>query len=240
MTQEIYGYFLIRSTIMNNEKEALINAYSDKGSFAYFIQNVAKLIEEDDFFLTSQELVERAEAVLYEYRFKYNKDKEINDDMNKIINKFREYKNMSIKETSIRYRNWLQKEGKLRGVPKIFSTPDLIYDSISKDFTNMTVIISTNGTLYPNDLLDYIMNVNYIANKFPVILLEDQIRDNIILNLEITLEEAKKILFAYSIRGYILKKYIKDTINNLKSLSKEINEELTSDEKQKIKSIENN
>ncbi len=174
MIQEIYDYLSIRSDLTNYDSLQLIELAKDPETFRYYIKNISKLMQEEDYFLTSFELMNRVEDLLQAYRFDFIKEKEINEEMNYIIGRLQDYRNLSPKRHLTLIHRWLQEERTNRGLPFYCSQDEFYFQLISYDKETFFQIFSLEEHFEIKNPLMYLSLVHLLIEKFPEVW-EDEI-----------------------------------------------------------------
>ncbi len=174
MIQEIYDYLSIRSNLTNYNSKQLIELAKDPDTFRYYIKNISKLMQEEDYLLTSWELMKGVEDLLQAYRFDFIKEKEINEKMNYMIGRLQDYRNLSPKRHLTLINRWIQEERKNRGFPFYCDQDELYFQLISLDEESFFQIFSLESHFEIKNPLAYLSLVHLLIEKFPEVW-EDEI-----------------------------------------------------------------
>lgn len=170
MTQEISGYLLIRSFLLVNDTNELIEKAGDRESFGYIVKNIVQLIMKEDYFLITDDLIRKVFDFINYYRSIYINDKEINDNVNYIIRKLNEYKNMDFNTKKFLGQKWLKEEMMVRELPKEYQNIEVVLNLIVMDNTFTLALYGFNDSLVPTtnlEIIEYLSLVNLIMNRFP-------------------------------------------------------------------------
>lgn len=228
MIQEIYDYLLIRSHFLFDDN--MIERCGENDNFKYIVMNISKVMQREDYFILSSSLQKNVSDLIQKYRFDFNKDKVVNDEVNFIIGRLNEYKSISEKRKNEKVNCWLNEEYKVRNLPRKFR----VFNNISKAIANEHVLfmkvcgmkldetgtnyipVSENEDYMENvDYFDYLQLINLLANRFPTVFYENNF-------LEITLNNINELLNTQKDR--LLLKYIKSTAKNLSGLERDMRE----------------
>lgn len=137
MTQEIYNYLLIRNyLIQDNDEYSLEGEENPKEQYAFFVNAVAELMQHENYPLISEQMQEEISNIIQKYRFDYMKDKELNESINYIITRLREYELLSYKRKNNLIRDWYKDEYNNRMLPYKYRNPDCMNLLLSCDFRN--------------------------------------------------------------------------------------------------------
>lgn len=223
MIQEIFDYLLIRSTLVNSTSQEIIENANDKEIFSYFVHTISSLMQQEDFILMDKSLQEKVSDFIQFYRFDYNTNKDLNQEMNYIIGRLCDYKNMSINNRKILMNNWLKQETVYRGLPWYFSTKENIFHLISLDIFYLNGMFLMNGKFEIDNVIEYLSLINIILNKFPEYFNQD------IRFLEMTRENCDFISSIKQMPRFILKmnKKILENLNKNYKINSEMNEKIT-------------
>lgn len=167
MTQEILGYLLIRSLILNCSEDALIEEINDEEAFAYMIENIYLLMQEEDFLFVSPVFKDKVINFISKYRFDYIKNKEYCEQMNYIIGRFRDYELMSDDRKKYIVDNWIEEESKNRELPKCYQNIKNLFKLISLDALYIKGIVTIGEEFMISNIVEYVSIINIIMNKFP-------------------------------------------------------------------------
>ena len=229
MIQEIYDYLLIRSGFIFNN-DSIYEFVKDKESFKYIIHCAAELMQKENFFIVYPDALKNLSSLIQKYRFDYNKDKEINSDMNFIIERKNEYDHMSLNRKIYLSKKWLSSEFKDRELPVVLQTDENVTASCLNEISTFICIagykLDDTGESYEYvgdkedivldvDTVNYLSLINLIANRYPGFYYDE-------FNLKNALYNVKAILDTKP--NFILLRYIRKTMRNLKKLEKEINQ----------------
>lgn len=143
MIQEILGCWWTKSTFLTATKEEILALASDETKLNYLAKNISLILDDDDFFYTSPELMEKLCYFFYEKRFASKHTKETVTNLNRILDTIHEYKSMSKYELNPRIKKWVKEERKNHGVDihkKVFQGPESLYQLIKEDYYNVFYI----------------------------------------------------------------------------------------------------
>ena len=137
MIQEILGCWWTKSAFLTATKEEILALASDETKLNYLAKNISLILDDDDFFYTSPELMEKLCYLFYEKRFASKHTKETVTNLNRILDTIHEYKSMSRIELSLRIKKWVKDERKNHGVDiykLVFQGPESLYQLIKDDY----------------------------------------------------------------------------------------------------------
>ncbi len=226
MIQEILDYLLTRCLLLNSTSQELIDNITDKETFSYVVKNISNLMQKEDFVLIDRSLQEKVSDIIQSHRFDYNKDKELNAEMNYIIGRLQDYKSMSTNRKNMLIYNWIKQETEVRGLPVYYREINILLNLVCYDaFYMKNMLCSSNGQTEIDNVVEYLSLINLILNKYTTFFDENQ---NL---LKLTIENCEIIAEIKKIPKFILK-MDKDL---LKKLNK--NNTLKIEGKKKKKSI---
>lgn len=216
MTHGILDYSLIRSMLIACDKSFIIEHTDDEESFNHFITIIIDIMENENYILTSDELIRKVEDVIYHYRSLYLKNKEINDKINFIISKLNQYKNMNFSERKMLSDEWLHNERIDRGLPESCENFKYVFSLIYFDKEIIIILYGLHNKevkLYEEfEYVVWLSLINLAINRFP-----DDFKT---FNQEILKSQLNifKWIIGFSITT---KKIIRNTSLNLKKFNKE-------------------
>lgn len=210
MIQEISDYLWIRDVLLCTDGKELIASASDKENFANIIYNISELMQKEDFVLVFNYIIGNIEELVYHYRFDYNKDKEINDNMNYIIGRLNAYKNMSEERKNYLCKSWVKDEFNDRLLPITFRNADNLVDLMQLDVEYITGMLNYSEPFEIENVIEYLSLINLTINRFP-----DSFKDEDFYKATYNNLEGLKEL---EILPYNYKCYVKKTIKNLKKV----------------------
>lgn len=209
MIQEILGYLLTRSLLVNSSSDEIVESINNKDEFAYLLNNISSLIEEEDFLIVDTDMQDKVSDLIQKYRFEYNKDKELNETMNYIIGRLHNYKIMDDERKKYIVNNWIETEIKNRELPRQLHNIHDIFYFISLDCSYFMGIMSL-ATMEIKSVCEYSSLINLIINKYPEAFEEDKMLLGVINE---TLMNFKNIPL---LRSYE-KKMVKNTLSKIDS-----------------------
>lgn len=225
MIQETLDYLLIRNLLACCSSEQIIETIDCKETFSYFVKNVAKIMEQENFIFLTQELLDKVANTIYKYRFDYNKEKEINNNMNYIIDRIRDYKEMSISRKNYIKYSWAKEEWENRELPKKYQDLKTMIKMVVNDGTYIYSMLSS-AEFCIQDIVQYLSIINFILNKVTSDLDED------ITLYEISLENLNRLKQARLKRHE--RKMLENTIKRLEDVC---NIEKENNNKRLVKSL---
>lgn len=143
MTQEILGCWWTKSTFLTATKEEILAFASDEAKLNFLAKNISLILDNNDFFYTSPELMEKLCYLFYEKRFASKHTKETVTNLNRILDAIHEYKSMSKYKLDSRIKKWVKEERKNHGVDiykLVFQVPESLYPLIKDDYYNVLYI----------------------------------------------------------------------------------------------------
>lgn len=233
--QKIYDYLYTRSIFntkdIANTKE-IAKECEDPDNYKYLVTNLSKIMQNEDFFISYQDEIL---DIVGTYRFKYNKDRELCEDINYIISRIYDYRRMDYKRQSYLYNEWLKKEYKDRGLAFTENNKSKVDKNIMDEiriFSAITKYIAVDKKMgniqYDEEYtdtnikgIDYLQIINLLANRFPEYFKDDDSLNNILFDLCISVVMKTKSKDEL--------KYIKKTIKNICKAA-----EITSTELKKV------
>lgn len=224
MTQEIYDYLWIRNVLIAlKAKDISTNVYSLEEA-AYVVRCIVNLLEKENFVLAFDNSQDMILDLTQEFRFKYN-DKELNSNINLIINKINQYKNINSNKKDLMIDLFYTNESKKRNLSYFYkNSKEVINCLIQNDIHTYRNLFCNENTNEPIaleiiDVLDYVSLVNLIMNDYPNYFKDEKIKEKTNNNFE-QLLLVKNIPF--DIRNSIKKtlKLINQNSNQIKRLKK--------------------
>jgi len=158
---------LIRSFLLNSNDKEIIESVTNEEEFAYVLNNIYNLMQEEDFVLISSSLSDKVLSFVSNYRFDYIKNKDYCEKMNYIIGRLRDYNNMSIDRKKHIVNNWIDEESKTRCLPKCYQNGEDLFNLISLDMKYLMGMISIGEEFVIHNVVEYVSLINIIMNKFP-------------------------------------------------------------------------
>ena len=226
MTQEIYDYLSSRTFLIVASSSELIDSITNEEEFQQLISDIANLMQKEDFLLIYPEAIDNIADLLFKYRFKYNKNKSINDDINYIIERINEYRHMSKSRKDYLVKEFCQNEYKKRSLPLCYSYFDQLKVLIALDyysFLNVGKIAFSNETgqyeqvdeitLTGIEFLSYLSVINMLINTSPSTLIDNNL-------IDINIQTISNIIDVGKVIPKHQLNYAKKTIKNLKKLEK--------------------
>jgi hypothetical protein len=173
------------------------------------------LMQEENFILTSDELIDSVSNLIQKYRFDYYKDKELNDKMNFIIGLLNYYKNLSTSDRIYLKEDWLTNECMHRNLPLCYHNYDSVIGLMQHDYEYFEKMLDVTTILDIDNVIEYLSLINIIIDKCP-----DLFQNEILLMVtESNCERFKKD----SNCSKDCLRMIKDTLKKLKCFYKEDN-----------------
>lgn len=210
MIQEISDYLWIREILICTDTKGLIDAASEKEKFINIIFNISELMQKEDFVLVFDYVQNNIKELICKYRFDYNKDKEINDNMNYIIGRLNDYGKMNAARKDYLCKNWVRTEFNDRQLPLKYRNADNLIELMQLDFEYIIEMLKYNIPFEFNNIIEYISLVNLIIYKFPETFNDEGFYNTTKHNLD---ELRKSDEFTLDIKNYINK-----TRKNLKKV----------------------
>lgn len=166
MLEKAYNYLCVRSLLMAYDSQQLIDLVVDESTYKFFVDNIAFIMQEEDYLLIADELVSRVSDLVHHYRFDYNKNKEINDQVNYIIDRLRDYHTMSFNHRVDLSREWFKEERKKREIPRRYATASNLLTLVCSDAFYFSNMVSTEEFVISN-IMEYLSLINLLLNQFP-------------------------------------------------------------------------
>ena len=235
MIQEIYDYLLIRSHYLSN-KEDLLEECSNKEVYDYTVKNISKLMQEENYLLTSTSIRKNVSDMIQKYRFDFCKSREMCDEVNFVITRLNEYEHMEPGRKRYLVKEWLKKEFKDRNLPYICQIPDLLFSAMANEHCLFMTICGyrfneeTSAYEYDNskeyteqqiDIMNYLQLINLLINRYPAFFYDLEHAENVVINLgEIIKYEKSRLQVRYAKKTL---KSFKKLMNDVLEIKEEIN-----------------
>lgn len=168
MLEKAYNYLCVRSLLMAYDSQQLIDLVVDEATYKFFVDNIAFIMQEEDYLLVADELVQRASNLVHHYRFDYNKNKEINEQVNYIIDRLRDYRTMSFNHHVELSKKWFEEERKKREIPKKYATISNLLTLVFSDALYFSHMVSAEEFVIDN-IMEYLSLINLFFNQFPAV-----------------------------------------------------------------------
>lgn len=188
MIQEIYDYLWIRNVLISVDANDICNGITDKNQFIYIVKVISKLLEREDFPIVFQNAQQKIEDIIQKFRFMYN-DKEIVEDINYIIGRLNDYRNMRTDRQKHLITEFYYSENKDRNLPGFYKLlPEYIDLFIRNDAHIFTSFYANTDTsvairLDQNDIINFSSLVNLLMNRYPEFFEDEGIRMRTVSNL---------------------------------------------------------
>ncbi len=195
MTLEISDYLLIRIYFARAKNKFDLSGMTKEEARDDFYRTLVmstQLMQEEDYFLIIPEAMEELDNIVQKYRFDFPGDKEINDEVNFIIGRKKEYEDLSETRLKTRAREWYLSEIKDRLLPRKYRNNDIIVDLLIQDYIYFLKINSSfniddynknvdfdtlDGTVQVNNIIPFLALINLMFNRFP-----EYVENNIYIN----------------------------------------------------------
>ncbi len=172
MTQEILDYLLIRSALVNNTSQKIIQEIKDKEEYSYLVNNISQLMQKEDFLLLQDDFPDKVSDIIQSHRFEYNYDKKLNEEINYIIDRLKQYQIMTLNHKKELINSWVKQESENRKLPKIYHNSNALLYLISLDAFYFNQMI--DGNFIIQNIIEYLSLVNIIMNEFSTVFEEDK------------------------------------------------------------------
>lgn len=186
MIEEAFNYLLTRSLLMSKESNDLINLVDSEEMYKFFVDNISCIMQEEDYILVSDALIERVSDLIYHYRFDYIKNREINEQVNYIIGRLHDYREMSINRRATLCKEWIKEERKNRDLPAKDTTIEGLFSMIALDGEYFHSMINIGEEFMVENITEYLSLLNLLLNRFSQVFEDD-------LFLEITKQNCESI-----------------------------------------------
>lgn len=218
--EETLNYLTVRSLLMNQTSDSLINLVDSEAIYQFFVDNISYIMQEENYILISDALGERVSDLVHHYRFDYNKNKKINDQVNYIIGRLNDYKIMSLNRRAALTKEWIKEESKNRGLSTKYATPENLFSLIALDGDYFQSMINIGEEFVLENIMEYVSLLNLLLNRFTSVFEDD-------LFLEITKQNCETIQSIPNLPKIYLKM--------IRKILCRINKEYTTDSDSKLK-----
>lgn len=175
MIHEIFDYLLTRSLLLNCSEQELIDSVDNEETFAYILDNIYNIMQEENYIIISPMLKEKVINFISKYRFDYIKNNNYCEKMNYIIKRVREYNQMSDKRKKDILNNWVEQESNLRGLPKRYQNPRTLFDFIMMDAAYISGMLNIGKEFEISVPIEFASIINIVMNRAPEIFEEEPI-----------------------------------------------------------------
>lgn len=234
MIQEILDYLLIKSHFILCTEEELLEKVEDERMLEIYCDNICRILEQEKFFYTSDELIEKLEAIVYKKRFDGKHSKELIVDFNIMIDAINQYKKLSSSDKILLGAKYIDEEVKIRNMPfRRFPgyTLNAIYDCIKNESYYAKILLQKECDLAIYDPLYLLTTVNLLCNRYPEALQENLNGISRCCASVIMLDDLSK--------NFYYRKMLKKTNKTLEELAKDIPDEDIDNYQKVIKKTEN-
>lgn len=153
-----------KNQLINGSLDMLKKIYSDHDSYGYFIDLLNITLDtEPAFFLIDEEVLEKAEHILYSKRFDY-KDHDYIEVINEIIGSLNSLRNMDLSMRNQRKNSYLLFQEQTRRVA--FRKHEQLMAALAYDGEVINFLQKNNG-IRENTELYLVSSANYFARAFP-------------------------------------------------------------------------
>ena len=218
MIQETFDCLLTRAYFMNNDEDEILESIDSKETFDSIIYRASCLMQEEDFFLIKDEYQNKLRRLIGEFRFEYN-DSSINEDINYIIGRLNDYKNMSQERKNYLIEQFYNGQYAIRNLPRPYQVRSNIDTFMRIDFSTLIQLFpnikGTESVELSCEILndvEYISFINMLLNKHTDIFFLPTFIDTTVGNLAELSHEPNVPLYTLF--------YIKKTIKNIKKLER--------------------
>lgn len=167
MILEILDYCLIKSQLLEFDKDEIIAQFTDEESQELWYSVLYNLALEDDFLISDSSVFEKAREIIGRTRFNYKDNKVIKGMANDLIDYFNTYASLP-SETATQLRaEWGNSEATLHGLPSgTYRTCDLL-EYAKYDHYYISYLFSNEETQVRVNPSHAIASISYLINKFP-------------------------------------------------------------------------
>ena len=176
MTQEILDYLLIKAHFILCTKEELLEKVKEERLLEIYCYNICRILEQEQFFFTSDELMQKLETFVYEKRFDKKHEKEVVLAFNVMINYINKYKQLSNSDKMKIGAEWINQEAKVRNLPfRRFTGYNLesIYECIKNESYYAKILLLDDCALEIYNPFYLLTTINVLCNCYPNVLLEN-------------------------------------------------------------------
>lgn len=171
MIQEILGCLWIKRDFITLTNSQLLEKIKIEENLEFYCKGICQILEEDDFFYTNDNFINKIRTIVHELRFYDHYDKEIVANFNQMLEAVHRYEKMpQVEKNEIRH-NWIKKEKQARKFPfqkfLSYSTGD-VYELIKKDYDYFVLLATGNGSEF--SILCILNMINWICSNYPDLL----------------------------------------------------------------------
>lgn len=224
MIQEILDYLLIKSQFLILSKEELLEKVRDEDYLEIYCDIICGIIENEYFFYTSDELMEKLQAIVYEKRFANTHSKELIVDFNIIVDAINNYKSMTDSDKMLLRAEWIKQEANTRKLPYRkfpgYLVED-IYPMIKSDSFYIENLVKEETCMDIYNPVYFLSSINLLCNKYSSIFKENPNILSLCYAFSISLQQkvCPKGYFVYS-------RMAKHTFNELEKIEEVISDEI--------------
>lgn len=239
-TQEIYDYLWIRNQLLVSSIEEINKNNEDPEEFKYYIDNLSKIVIDENIALISPHICKKIRDTISKYRFNDTTEPDVKAKINEIIGVMNSYDSMNELYKKKLVNDFFTKEMQDRDAPVIFknvssSFTDLAAEDYYTYIAMFDIYDGRNGAKLEVDftptMYQYLAFINLLLRRFPSVFNIKGFADILIMNFE-KLDDLKEPTITKS--NY---KYLKRTIKVLVNIS---NQQHIQEEKQKVLEKTNN
>ena len=174
MIREILDCSLIKKMFLDSSIEEIIVSYQEEENLEKMCQYICQIMNEDDFFLSDDQLIRKLDEFIYCTRFSKKHSSNIIYLENQIIIQLRQYKSMSALEKSYARKAFIGEEVTTRDLSFFYNREDcmhLIHNFIRRDYDNIINLL--HFTYHGMNYEEVCSVINLLKNRYPELLVEN-------------------------------------------------------------------
>lgn len=172
MTQGILDYLLIKSQFLLLTKEEIIEKLDTEEILQKYCEIICDIIDNEAFFTTSDEMIDKLSSLVYEKRFASKHNKETVECFNKMLDVTLNYKKSSNSDKILSNAYWLKQSSLDRNLPlRRFPGYDIgsMYNIIKYDYYYADIILNQKENAIIINPIHLLSTINLLASCYPFV-----------------------------------------------------------------------
>ncbi|HIT22319.1 MAG TPA: hypothetical protein IAB56_05080 [Candidatus Scybalousia intestinigallinarum] len=213
--QEIFNYYSIKNQFLCLRSSEILEQNQEENQQIMMCKALCQVIDQEDFFLMTDDLRQKLLEVICAIRFRYYENKELFAMKQHITDQASSYQNLEEFELFKRRSIWLKEEGRKHDLlfSKTFgNTVEEVFTAVEWDPYYLKMIFEQSRELPITNTTYFLATVNLLLNEYSDLLKEQtEYRDFII-------ESTKSLITCHDEKRDWVKKKTKKTIHRLENL----------------------
>ncbi len=173
--QEIFNYYSIKNQFLYLRSSEILEQNQEENQQIMLCKALCQVIDQEDFFLMTDDLSQKLLEVICAIRFRYYENKELFAMKQHITDQASSYQNLEEFELFKRRSIWLKEEGRKHDLlfSKTFgNTVEEVFTAVEWDPYYLKMIFEQNRELPITNTAYFLATVNLLLNEYPTLLKE--------------------------------------------------------------------